>query len=293
MTTNEATFRGKPAAMPFEPRQDPILQWGSRVNEVYTNNTQKRMTRSYSGFLSEVGKDEEFDDAMTASGMQQILIQHSGGMEVTHWCIEQADLIPLITHVDTLSSIKQTGGIRGGMSLGWKNLENGQFESFLRMLVLYRNIYPEYQKPMMFTIKSTGTRDVIDALRVQYNVLKLIEESRVARNLPPIGYPFYAVAVRVAAGDEVPRGKIQVSNYAPIVNLAPIPLTLGFAKEVFIGKDQKLVNLVESMIDEAVEWSKQDVIHQSQVVVQPTMEPSNDDISPTSENAPRKRLALH
>lgn len=249
MSNNEGVFRGPPAVAPPEKRNDPLLQWASKVSEVVGKNR-----KPFSGFFSQVGKDDEFDAAM-AQRYEPMVIKHSGGNTVQHWKIGTADIIPIITKVDTLQTIKTAGGKRHGMALGWRVSAEGRNQSFCKFLCILRPIADLYERPVMITFKSTATGDIIGALMQQYNILSFMEEQRMAANKPKANYPFYAIAAQIGPGEEAMRGSELSSEFIPPANMAPEPMTIEYARSLFIGRDQQMIDNIESYLDEAIEWS--------------------------------------
>lgn len=244
---SEGQFRGRPAQRPIQ-RQDPLLQWSSgNVKEIDAKGK-----RDYTGFYAERGRDEEFDKAM-GQVYQPMVIRHSGGNDVKHWLIDDVELIPIISQVDTFQTIKN-GPERFGMSIGWINID-GKGQSFLRFLAFLRPIISYFPHPIMVTLKKTVTQDMVNALLRQYDVIEFIEKTRESAGKKRFGYPFYAVSMRLGIGISERRGSTQTTEVAPPINLAPEELNTEYAKSVFIGKDQYLINLVEDMIDQAERWS--------------------------------------
>ena len=265
----ESIFRGPPATMPIEPRSNPIFQWANKVNEVVGRNK----VTSYSGWLSEANKNEEFDMAMEAAGFVTVTIKHSNGEEVTHWKVPVGTFVPIMTQVDTLGSIK-TSDDRHGMAIGWRQTLDGRGQSFTRFMAIFTPIFPAYVEPVMITVKSRTTGDIVGALMRQYELLDWIAKSRKDRNLAPKSYPFYAVLLEIGAGAEDIRGTTVTANVIPPVNMAPDPLTKEYVLKVFLGtsEHQDLINLVESHLDEVIEWS----LHESRPTAPVPMQENTD-----------------
>lgn len=245
----DAHFRNRQARNVSPPTFDPILQWANNVIDVDNN-------MAYVGWLSEHGKNKEFDMAMLDAGFVTTTIKHGNGKKVRHWLIPTVELYPLIEHVSTFLEIKTTNE-RFGMALGWRTLESGAKQSFLKFKALMGALYPYYCEPVIVTAKSTITDDLIAALLRQYDILDWISASVKAGGKEPLAYPYYAISLVLGAGEEVRRGDTKTSSVVPPINAAPKPMTRDYAAQVFIGRQhyQPLINLIESLLDDAAQWS--------------------------------------
>lgn len=245
----DAHFRNRQARTIPEQSSDPILQWANGVIDIDNN-------MSYVGWMSEHGKNKSFDMAMLDAGFFSTTIKHGSGKKVRHWLIPTVGLYPLIEHVSTFLDIKTTPE-RYGMALGWRTLESGAKQSFLKFKALMTALYPYYCDPVMVSVKSTVTDDMIAALLRQYDILDWITSRVKEGGREPRGYPFYAIALYLGAGEETRRGESKTSPVVPPINAAPKPMTREYAAQVFIGRAhyQPLITLIESLLDDAITWS--------------------------------------
>lgn len=245
---SESAFRGRPAQRPtMATRSEPILQWAS--------NLQTKERQIYSGWLTEVGRDEHLDAVMKQAGYNQITIKHGNGNFVTHWAIPNACVIPIVEQVDTLGTIK-AGPERHGMVLGWRETEDKKSQSFLKMFVFLVSLLEVgWETPFMLTAKSTLTDDVCGALLRHYDLIDFTEEARKKQGKPPAGYPFYSFALMLHPGAEVRRGSSVQKEFTPVENAMPDPPTANWAKEMYVGSNKHYMELVEGRLPEVVQWS--------------------------------------
>lgn len=122
----------------------------------------------YAGFFTACGKDKELDDAMRHHGMQWIEIAHGSGEVVRHWAVERPALFII---ADGIPSNATTNG-KYGIAYQWRQKRNAaKTETVLYAQVIIRQLLPDYDKPLVFTMKSTQTADALVAMRKQYKVL--------------------------------------------------------------------------------------------------------------------------
>jgi hypothetical protein len=122
----------------------------------------------YAGFFTQHGKDKDLDDAMRKHGFQWIEISHGGGEVVRHWMLERPALFLM---ADGVPSIATTNG-KFGIVYQWRQKRNSsKSETVLYAQVIIRQLLPDYDKPFVFTVKSTQTADALGAMRKQYKVL--------------------------------------------------------------------------------------------------------------------------
>ena len=242
----EATFRRGPARRPAPPVTDPLLQWS-------TGLTTKERT-IYAGWLVEAGRNEALDEAMQAAGFAFVTIKHGSGNLVTHWAVETANVFVVCDGVQSIGEMKHTAE-RYGIAFGWRRLDDGRMQSVLRCRVFLRELLAVgYFEPLLLTVKSTLTGDLIAALTRQYEVLDAVDAFRKLDKKPPLQAPFYAAALPIGPGAEVARGNGgQTKEITPPVAKIPTPITKEYIRAQWLRQPWALA--VEGLVDETVRWS--------------------------------------
>lgn len=245
----EASFRGAPARRPAPTIADPLLQWATGLQ------TDDR--RLYAGWLAEVGQLDELDRAAQAAGIQQITIRHGSGNKVRHWALELASLFVICEGAQTIEEMKHTSD-RYGIAFGWRTLEGGRRQSVLRARVFVRELLlAGYEQPLQISMKSTLTGDMIAALMCQYAVLDQVDDYRRQDKRPPLGPPFYAVALPIAAGQPIARGSgDQRKEISPPAAQLQQPISRDYIRANWLLK--RWAPLIESLVDQTVAWSRRE-----------------------------------
>lgn len=226
-------------------QNETLLQWASGLT-----TTDRRI---YAGWFVEAGRDAWLDGAMQSAGFERVTIKHSSGNAVTHWAVEQADMFVAADGVQTIAEMKQTSE-RYGVAFGWRTLDNGKAQSFLKARVFLRELLlAGYTEPLTLSVRSTTTGDVIDALMTQYDVLDAIDALRTQQGKAPLEPPFYACSIRVGPGKEVQRGSGSTSTLTPPVAYLPPTLDREFLAQQYIRKEW--IALIEQATEQAVRWS--------------------------------------
>lgn len=240
------TFSRGPARRPLNVAGEPLLQWATGLP------TAQRT--SYAGWLVEQGKHEDLDDAMTAAGYELVTIKHSGGNLVTHWAVASADMFVLCDGVQLMGEMKRTDE-RFGIAFGWRTLPDGRQQSQLRARVLLRPLLEVgYTGPLLLSVKSTITGDVLGALLRQYDVLDEAARQQTTLDKPVRALPFYAFSLTLAPGNEVLRGaKGAQKEIVPPVADVPNPIPRDYLVQHYIRREW--VAGVERLIDATVAWS--------------------------------------
>jgi hypothetical protein len=242
---DDTTFTRGPARRPAAIVTDPLLQWSTGLP------TKDR--RVYAGWLVETGKHEALDDAMSRAGYEPVVIKHGSGNLVTHWAVETANVFVVAEGVQSIGEMKHTPD-RYGIAFGWRVLEGGRQQSVLRFRAFVKELLQVgFAEPLLVTVKSTLTGDLIAALMRQYDVLDAVDAFRVQDKKPALGPPFYACAIPLGPGQEVARGSTQTKEITPPVALVPTPITKEHIRAHWIKRDW--VQLVEGMLDETIAWS--------------------------------------
>ena len=141
-----------------------------------------------------------------------------------------------------------------GIAFGWRTLEGGRQQSVLRCRVLIQELCAVgYTQPLLLSVKSTLTGDLLGCFIRHYETLDSINPIRAAAGKGPIAVPFYAVSIALGAGHEVARGSGgQTKEIAPMVEL-------GTRDRDYIASHwckRAWVEAIESQVDEAIAWSR-------------------------------------
>jgi hypothetical protein len=224
---------------------EPLMQWSTGLPTT---------ARSiYAGWLIEATQTPELDDAMMRAGLEQLTIRHGGGNTVTHWAMPEAALFVLADGVQTMAEMR-TSSERYGIAFGWRELPDGRRQSALRMRVMLRALLEVgYTQPLLVSVKSTLTGDVLDALLRQYEVLDAALDGQERSGKAPRELPFYAFSLPLGPGKEVARGRGQTKEIIPIVARIPEPVTREYLTAHYIQKEW--VAPIERRIDETLAWS--------------------------------------
>jgi hypothetical protein len=224
---------------------DPLLQWATGLT------TTKRSV--YAGWLLETGRHEPVDAAMHAAGYEAVTIKHGSGNLVTHWAIETANLFVIADGIQSIGEMKGTPE-RYGVAFGWRTLADGRPQSVLKMRAFLRELLAVgFAEPLLVSVKSTLTGDLVAALMRQYDVLDMIDALRTQQDKPALNPPYYACAIPIGPGAEVQRGAAQKKGIVPPVALIPTPITREYLVEQYIRKDW--VRIVENRVKETLAWS--------------------------------------
>lgn len=248
----EVTFTRGPARRPTPRVADPLLQWATGL--------QTRERRIYAGWLAEAGKIEALDEAMQAAGFKQVTIKHGSGNMVTHWAVETANLFVVAEGVQSIGEMKHTEE-RYGIAFGWRTLEGGRQQSVLRLRGFLRELLAVgFTEPLLITVKSTLTGDLIAALTRQYEVLDAVDAFRKLEKKPPLQPPFYACSIPLGPGQEVARGSGgQTKEITPPIAQIPGPITKEYIRAHWIKREWAA--LIEdgrgspSLLDQTIAWS--------------------------------------
>jgi len=255
MADTEYTFR-RSAQRPAPVAEGPTLQWATGL--------QTKSREIYAGWLIEAGKLDVLDEAMAAAEFGQVTIKHGSGNLVTHWRVERANVFVLADSVPTIADMKHSDRLTGvdrlrryGVAFGWRTLDGGRQQSVLKVRVLLRELAAlrdPYLDPIVLTVKSTLTGDVLAALTRQYDVLEQVDAFRALDGKPPIKAPLYAASLPLIAGPDVARGSTQTKEIAPPLADVPAPITKEYIKSVW-GWRAVAEYIEANLIDDAIDWS--------------------------------------
>jgi hypothetical protein len=110
-----------------------------------------------------------------------------------------------------------------------------------------------YHEPLLVTVKSTLTNDVLTALTHQYEVLDAIDDMRRQQNKPPLNPPFYSCSIPLGPGAEVSRGSTQTKEITPVIAHIPAPITREYILAHWIKREWS--SLIEDQLDQTIAWS--------------------------------------
>ncbi len=254
---DDTTFNRGPARRPMTVVSDPLLQWATGL--------QTRDRRMYAGWLAECGRNADFDGAMQLAEFQTVTIKHGSGNYVEHWAVETANLFVIAEGVQSIGEMKQSAE-RYGIAFGWRTLGNGRPQSVLRARVLLRELLElGYTDPLLLSVKSTLTGDILAALQRQYEVLDAVDKIRAIGGKGPIMPPFYACSIPIGPGPEVSRGSGgQTREIAPPIAAIPQPVDRDHVVAHWIRKEW--LPHIENRLDDTVRWS----VQTSQMIAQDT-----------------------
>ncbi len=238
----------RPAARrPVERPREPLLQWATGLP-----TADKRL---YAGWFVEAGRDADLDDAMGRAGVAPVAIKHGAGNVVTHWALPVASLFVVCDGVQTMSEMRDTPE-RYGIAFGWRDA-GGRPQSVLRCRVFVQELCAVgYVQPLLLSVKSTLTGDLLNTFVRHYAVLDSINPIRKAAGKPPISVPFYAVALTLGAGDEVQRGQAQSKEITPMIEQGERDKAYVLAHWC----KREWVAQIESLVDATLIWSRSESV---------------------------------
>jgi hypothetical protein len=254
---DDAQFSRGPARRPITNVGDPLLQWATGL--------QTRQRTLYAGWLAEYGRNDDFDGAMQVAGFQTVVIKHGSGNYVEHWAIEVANLFVIAEGVQSIGEMKRTDD-RYGIAFGWRTLQDGRQQSVLKLRAHVRELLElGFDSPLLVSVKSTLTGDLLKVLTAQYDVLDAVDRLRAADNKPALQPPFYACSIPIGPGPEVSRGSGGQTREIspPIANIPPADqITKEYILSAWLRREW--VHAIESRLDDTIRWS----VQQSKLIAQ-------------------------
>lgn len=236
-------FTRAAARRPVDRPREPLLQWATGLP------TKDR--KVYAGWFVEAGQSEALDDAMGLAGFAPVAIKHGAGNVVTHWALPACSLFVIADGIQTMSEMRDSPD-RYGIAFGWRD-NDGRPQSVLRARVLIQELCAVgYTQPLLLSVKSTLTGDLLNALIRHYSILDSINPIRKAAGKSPINVPFYAVSIRLGAGDEVQRGSGQTKEITPMIEVGERDREYVLAHWC----KREWVQAIESIADSTVIWSR-------------------------------------
>jgi hypothetical protein len=205
----------------------------------------------YAGFFTACEKDKELDAAMQKRGMPWIDIVHGNGEVVRHWMIEKPILFLMAKGIP--SNANSNG--KYGMVYMWRQKRNSpKSETILYVQVIIRQLLPDYDKPFVFTMKSTQTADALSAMRRQYKVLaKAHEELR--RQDRDIALPLWSYSALFGASKKQElRGQEGASKTIfPMISGIPDEITPAYLQKHEVPIDY--IDHFRDATDNTIEWA--------------------------------------
>lgn len=241
---DDVRFTRGPARRPLPTVVDPRLQWSTGLP------THKR--EIYAGWLIEAGRVDELDQACDRANIEQRIIVHGSGNRVTHWTLPHASLFVVCDGVQGMGEMRESGD-RYGVAFAWRTLPDGRRQSVLRARVFVQELAAvDYLAPLVVSLKSTITGDMLDCLHRHYATIDTINPIRAAAGKSPIAVPFYAVSMALGAGPEVSRGQAgQTKPIAPMVEV-------GTRDAAYIRAHwckRAWAEAIEAVVDDTIRWS--------------------------------------
>lgn len=239
----DVRFSRGAARRPVQTLADPLLQWATGLA-----TTDRQI---YAGWMTEAGKHEDLDLAMNDAGLRQVKIKHGSGNIVSHWALEIASLFVVCDGVQAMSEMRDSTE-RFGIAFGWRVTDDGRKQSVLRCRVFVQELCAVgYLQPLLLSVKSTLTGDLLGCLMRHYTALDMINPLREADGKPPINVPFYAVSIALGPGAEVQRGNGQTKTIVPMVDVP------SWDKDYLRNHwcKRAWVEAIERIADDTIAWS--------------------------------------
>lgn len=230
------------------------------VRVQYCNNRPIVGTRNtFSGFLIPIDQDSALDDILEAVGHSQLEIKHQKGTQ-RHWAFDKMDAFVLALGIPESS---QPASKREGAAYGWAKIKDQNGSERNQSRIMFR-MFPRvllevgYELPVLFGVKSTSTRDVQEVMKDHFRVLNAAALEAKENKKPVSNLPFYAFSMEFGpANKTVSRGTAASSDVVPIVSFVPKAIDREYLKVHHIKRSVPgLVDLVESYMEETIQWSR-------------------------------------
>lgn len=235
-----------PRIIPKEtPDKRPVASWSSGKEVLNTD-------RVFKGFFLDVGLDEQLDVACRAAGWEQGELSHLDGEARNHWLIPSpCNLHVLIQGVafTTMSALVKSDVAYTGLKAFWP--KDG------RSVLAFQALHPDllangYTEPLPFSVKSTSTDDLLAALLKHNAVLDACEQAAAAKGTPR-AFEFWEVALPLAAGTKVARGKELQSPISPIVCAHPPQPDVAYLRTILAPK--MVADIIASAWPQITSWA--------------------------------------
>lgn len=205
----------------------------------------------YAGFFTACSKDKDVDEAMQKHHIPWIDIVHGNGEVVRHWMLDRPALFIMAKGIPT----NATSQGQYGMVYMWRQKRNStKSETVLYVQVIIRQLLPDYDKPFVFTMKSTQTVDALNAMRRQYKVLAKVHEElrRAGRDM---ALPLWSYSALFGASKkQEQRGQEGASKTIfPMISGIPDEVTLAYLQRHEVPLEY--ADHFREVTDHAVEWA--------------------------------------
>lgn len=231
------------------PDKRPVASWSSGKEIEGTD-------RTFRGWFLDVGLDDRLDAACEAAGWERGGLSHLDGDVREHWLLpapqgEGTRLFVLIQGVPftTMSALVKSDVSYTGLKAYWPR--DG------RSVLAFQALHPDllannYLEPIPFSVRSTSTDDLLQALLTHNAVLDACEAAA-ARKGTPRTFEFWEVALPLAAGTKVARGKDLQSPISPIVCVHPPKPDVAYLRQMLAPK--LVADIIESAWPQITSWA--------------------------------------
>lgn len=234
------------------PAQRPKLD--SDGCEMFDEDTGEQLFDNllYSGFFSECEKDKALDAAMMTIGCPWVYIAHGNGDVKRHWAICKPTVFIVARGVP--ASEASRGDL--GMVYTWRQQRNSLAKrSVVYVQLMIRDLLPHYTKPLVFTCKSTQTRDILNILRLQYKALATAREAYHKATGRDIALPLSAYSLKIGPSSK-PDRRGEGENSKTI-----FPMGHGVPEKIdakYLQKHEmplEYTDLLKEATEKSVEWA--------------------------------------
>jgi hypothetical protein len=227
------------------PEKRPVASWSSGKEIDGTD-------RIFKGWFIDVGLDDRLDAACEAAGWESGGLGHLDGEVRSHWLLPSpCPLFVLIQGVPftTMPALVKSDVAYTGLKAFWP--KDG------RSVLAFQALHPDllaanYVDPIPFSVKSTSTDDLLAALLTHNAVLDACEAAAAAKGTPRT-FEFWEVALPLAAGTKVARGKELQSPISPIVCVHPPQPDIGYLRKLLAPK--VVADIVNAAWPQITSWA--------------------------------------
>lgn len=208
--------------------------------------------RIHRGWFIDAGLDAALDDAAAAAGWPCGQMEHLDGAVREHWLLPAPTrLYVLIQGVPytTVGALARNDISYSGVGCRWVTGSRSK----LGVQALPDDLVQQgYLEPLPFSVSSTFTDDLLAALLAHNAVLDACEQAAVARGKPR-SFEFWEVALPLAAGERVVRGRDQTTTISPIACTHPDSPNLPYLRSLLAPK--VVADVVGEQWDAITSWA--------------------------------------
>lgn len=227
------------------PDKRPVASWSSGKEVDGTD-------RIFKGWFLDVGLDDRLDAACEAAGWERGGLAHLDGEVRQHWLMPlPTPLFVLIQGVPftTMPALVKSDVAYTGLKAFWPR--DG------RSVLAFQALHPDllaadYVDPLPFSVKSTSTDDLLNALLTHNAVLDACEAAAAAKGTPRT-FEFWEVALPLAAGTKVARGRELQSPISPIVCVHPPKPDVAYLRSRLAPK--MVADIIASTWPQITSWA--------------------------------------